>query len=205
MGAHRYAASHVNHDKPQGLVGLSDLLGIPLGHRLLIEGVEDAHSGKLRHAGIPCDGHQLVHHHGIHDIGGNPDGISDLLGQNAPQIGGVLPLHSLLQILQKSLRHGVGAAGNGLEHAAPPYHYVQGSQIKVFRLQQIRYDFLAEILLVHYGGISGNLLRGMPQGLLEQKVLILKNTDLGGGGTGIDNQAFNGHFIFLPLLFFYFY
>ena len=100
-------------------------------------------------------------------------------------------------LLQKLLRHGVGAAGDGLEHAAAAYYHVQALDIELLCLQKVSDDFLAEILLVYDIGELTDLLRGMPQRLLEQQCLVLEHADFRGGRTGIYDQTFYGHLIFL--------
>ena len=167
MGAYGHTASHMYHDQTQGLIGLADLFCVSLGYRLLVQCMEHAGTGQFRHAGIPGDGHQFIHHHRIHNIGRNTDGVTDLPGQNTAQIGRMLALHTRFQIRQQRIRHGVSAAGNGFQHSAPSHHHVQGLNIKLLLLQQVGDDLLAEVLLIHDGGILADLLRGMPQSLLK--------------------------------------
>ena len=113
MSANGNAAAHMYHDQIQGIVSHSLFLCVAFCDRLLVQCVEHAGAGKLRNTGISCDGHEFVNHHGIHDIGGDSDGIADFPGKDTAKIGSVLPLLTDLEILQKLVADCVGAAGNG--------------------------------------------------------------------------------------------
>ena len=114
MRADRYAAAHVYHDQSQRLIRLSDLLRISLRNRLLVQSVEDTAAGNLRHTGISCDGHQLVHNDRINNVSGNADGISELSCKDTAEVGRMLSLYTLLQIGKKLVRNRIGSSGNGL-------------------------------------------------------------------------------------------
>ena len=191
--AHRHAAAHVDDDQVQRIVGGAVLLGVAAGHRLLVQRVEDAAPRQLRHAGNAGHVGQLVHHHRVNDVAGLADGVADLPRQDAAQVGGMLALDALFQVGQQLVADGVGAAGDGLEQAAAADDDVQRVDVAVFLLQKVQDDLLAEILLVDDGGVLGDLLGGMAQRFLKQQRLVLEHADLGGGGTGIDDQAFDRH------------
>ena len=196
VGTDGNAAAHVDDDKVQILVALAVLLGKAAGHGLLVQGVEDGAAGQLRHAGNAGLGGQFVNHHGVHDVAGHTQGIADLPGQDAAQVGGVLALDAGLQVSQQGVADGVGAAGNGLEQTAAADDDVQALGVAVFLFQEVQDDLLAEVFLVNDAGVFGNLLGGMTQRFLEQQGLVLEHANLGGGGAGVNDQRFDGHDIF---------
>ena len=193
MGAHGDAAAHVNDDQVQLLIAKAVLLGVAASHRLLVQGVEDAAAGQFGHTGDTGNVSQLVHHHGVNDKGRNANLVPNLPGEDSAQIGGVLTLYAGFQIGKQSVGDGVGAAGDGLEQAAAADDHVEGLDVAVLLLEEVQDDVLAEVLLVDDGGVLGDLLGGMAKRLLEQKSLVLEHAHLGGGGTGIDNQALDRH------------
>ena len=71
VSAHGHATAHVADDEVQGLIGLADLLGVALGHGLLVQGVENAAAGDEGVAGVAGQRRQFIHHGGIHDVGGD--------------------------------------------------------------------------------------------------------------------------------------
>ena len=56
--------------------------------------MEHAGAGKLRNAGETRYRHQLIYDNRVHDVGGNTDGVRDLSGENAAEIGSVLSLYA---------------------------------------------------------------------------------------------------------------
>ena len=186
-------AAHVDDDEVQILVALAVLLGKAAGDGLLVQRVEDGAARQLRHSGNAGLIGQLVNNNGVNDVAGHAQGIADLAGQNTAQVGGMLALHTGLQVSQQGITDGVGAAGDGLEQAAAAHDDVQGLGVAVFLLQEVQNDLLAEVLLVDDAGVLGNLLGGVAQRFFKQQGLVLEHADLGGGGAGVDDQGFDGH------------
>ena len=114
MCADGTAAAHVNDDQTELFIGNARFLGISSCYSLLVERVEDASSGKLRAAGISGYGLQLVHHNGVNDEGRNADGIADLSGEDAAQVGSVLALIADFKVVKQLVAHLIGAARDGL-------------------------------------------------------------------------------------------
>lgn len=104
MSTHGHAAAHVADDEIQGLIGLADLLGVALGHGLLVQGVENAAAGDEGVAGVAGQRRQLIHHGGIHDVGGDVQRRADLTGQQAAQVAGMVAVGTLFQ----GVDHGIG-------------------------------------------------------------------------------------------------
>ena len=105
----------------------------------------------------------------------------------------MLPLNTGLQVSEQRIADGIGAARNGLEQTAAADNDIQRLGVAVLFLQEVKNDLLAEILLINNAGILGDLLGRVTQRFFKQQGLILKHTDLGGGGAGIDDQSFDGH------------
>lgn len=86
VSTHGHAAAHVADDEVQGLIGLADLLGVALGHGLLVQGVENAAAGDEGVAGVAGQRRQLIHHGGIHDVGGDVQRRTDLTASRPPRL-----------------------------------------------------------------------------------------------------------------------
>ena len=185
--ANGHAAAQMDDDQVQLVVLFAGLLGKAAGDCLLVQRVENRAAGQLGHTGQARLVGQFIDNDGVHDKAGYAQLVADLACQNAAQIGGVLTLHAGLQVCQQGIGHGVGAAGDGLQQAAASHDDVQGFGVAVLLCQKVKDDLLAEILLVNDGGVLGNFLGGVAQGFLKQQGFILKNADLGGGGTGVDD------------------
>ena len=186
-------AAHVDDDKVQILVTLAVLLGKAAGDGLLVQRVENGAARQLRHTGNAGLIGQLVNNDGVNNVAGHAQEIADFTGQNTAQVGGMLALHTGLQVSQQGIADGVGAAGDGLEQAAAAHDDVQGLGVAVFLLQEVQNDLLAEVLLVDDAGVLGDLLGGVAQRFFKQQGLVLEHADLGGGGAGVDDQGFDGH------------
>lgn len=184
---------YYDDDEVQILVALAVLLGKAAGDGLLVQRVEDGAARQLRHTGNAGLIGQLVNNDGVNDVAGHAQGIADLTGQNTAQVGGMLALHTGLQVSQQGIADGVGAAGDGLEQAAAAHDDVQGLGVAVFLLQEVQNDLLAEVLLVDDAGVLGDLLGRVAQRFFKQQGLVLEHADLGGGGAGVDDQGFDGH------------
>ena len=193
MGADRDTAAHVDDDEVQLVVALAVLLGKAAGNGLLVQRMENRAAGQLRHTGNARLIGQFIDDDGVNDVAGHAEGVADLAGKDAAQIGGMLPLNTGLQVSQQGIADGIGAARNGLEQAAAADNDIQRLGVAVLLLQEVENYLLAEILLINDAGILGDLLGGVAQRFFKQQGLILKHADLGGGGAGIDDQSFDGH------------
>ena len=173
-------------DEVQILILLALLLGEALGHGLLVQSVENADALEQGVAGIAGHVCHFIDDHRVDDVGGDAQLVADLAGDQAAQVGGVLPLHADGAVLDQT-----AAAGDGGE----------GAGVEALLAQRLHYQVAAPVLL---GGDSvelGDLLRTVAQGLVEEKLLILIDTDLGGGGAGIDYKNSVRHVCFPPMLF----
>ena len=162
MCAYRHTAAHMDYHQAQRLIWFPNLLRVSLRYGFLVQCVKNADTGKLRHAGIPGDGHQLIHNYRIYYVRRHTDGITDFLCQDTAQVGRMLSLNPFLEILQKFLRHSIGSSGNRLQHTAAPHDHIQALYIEFFGSQKVCDDILAEILLLYNIGKPADLLGGMP-------------------------------------------
>ena len=105
----------------------------------------------------------------------------------------MLPLHTGLQVSEQRIADGIGAARNGLEQTAAADNDIQRLGVAVLLLQEVENDLLAEVLLVDDAGVLGDLLGRVAQRFFKQQGLVLEHADLGGGGAGVDDQGFDGH------------
>ena len=153
MCAYGAAAAHMHHDQVQLFVGDTGFLGVSSGNSLLVQGMEDTSSGKLGASRISGNRLQLIYNNRVNDKGRNADGIADFPCQDAAQVGSVLSLIADFQIVKQIVAHLVGAARDGLKQSAAPYDEIQGMDVKILLLQEVRDNFLTEILLVDDGGV----------------------------------------------------
>ena len=184
-------------DQVQILVVLAVLLGEALGHGLLVQGVENADALEQGMAGIAGHVGQLVHHHGVDDVGGDAQRIADLAGDDAAQIGGMLALHADGAVVHQIVVDSVGAAADGTQQTAAAGNGRQGVDIEILLPQRLQHQLATPVLLGGDGVELGDILGAVTQGLVKQQSLVLIDTDLGGSGTGIDNKDLERHFLFL--------
>ena len=203
MSANADAAAHVAHQQVQILVLLAHFLGVALGNGLLVQSVEGGAAGDNGMTGIACHGRELIHHRRIHDKGGDAQLIADLAGNEAAQIAGVLTADAGSSVSHQLIGGGVRAAAQGSNQTTASGNGRQGSGIKIVLLQSLHHQILAPALLIGNRGELGNLFSAVTQRLGEQLHFILKHTDLGGGGAGVNDQNTIGHNVFLPKLNFF--
>ena len=195
------AAAHVADDEVQLLILLALLLGEALGHGLLVQSVENADALEQGVAGIAGHVCHFIDDHRVDDVGGDAQLVADLAGDQAAQIGGVLSLHADGAVLDHVVVDSVCTAANGAQQTAAAGDGGEGAGVEALLAQRLHYQVAAPVLL---GGDSvelGDLLRTVAQGLVEEKLLILIHTDLGGGGAGIDYKNSVRHVCFPPMLF----
>ena len=197
MGAYGHTAAHVADDEVQVLILLAHLLGVALGHGLLVQGVELADPLDQGMAGIAGNGLQLVHHGGVGNEGGDAQLVADLPGDEAAQIAGVLTLDACYAVGQQGIGGGVGAATNGLYQAAPGADGGELLHVEVVFGQGLLHQLLTPPLLVGNGGELCDLLGGMTQGFVKEQGVVFKHADLGRGGAGVDNKNVIRHSDFL--------
>ena len=116
-----------------------------------------------------------------------------------PRLEACCPLHAGLEVGQQRVGHRVGTAGDRLEQAAAADDDVERMDVAVVFFQRVQNDLLAEIFLVDDGGVFGDLLGRVAQRFVKLQRLVLKHADLGGGGTRVDDKAFD-HGVSLPSL-----
>ena len=150
--------------------------------------MEDADALEQGVAGVAGHIGQLIHHHGVHDVGGNTQLIADLAGDQAAQVGGVLALNTDGAVADQVVVDGVGAAADGTQQAAAAADRRQGAGVEALLAQRPHHQIAAPVLLGGDGVELGNVLRTVAQGLVKEQLLILIDTDLGGGGAGVDDE-----------------
>ena len=186
--AYGNAAAHVGHNQIQRIIGNAFFFCVAFCYSLLIQCVEDTDARKLRKSGIAGHRFQLVHNHRIYNIGRNSQRFGDFPGQQAAQVGSVLPLEADPQIVKQGFTGGVGAARNGFQQTAPAHDSRQLLDVKIFAFQKIQNQLFTEIHLLHNQVVGSQLLGGVAQRLFEQQRLILENADFCGCGARIDDQ-----------------
>ena len=191
------AAAHVDDDEVQVLVLLAVLLRIAACLCLLVQRMEDAGSLDELRSGIPCHICHLIGADGINDKGRNTDRVCDLTGQDAAKVRGVLSAVADREVVDEVIVHGIGAARDRTDQAAAADDDIKALHIDVLALKERENDVLSEILLGDDGIKLSDLLRGVAEGLVHDKGLILEDTDLRGGGSGVDNQTSDGHVVLL--------
>ena len=93
---------------------------------------------------------------------------------------------------------GVGAAGAGVQSAAPAHKGVAGGQVHPLLLAGGQDGVHPILQLVGHGGVFGQVGGLMGHIFLEDLLVAFKNGDLGGSGAGIDGQNTISHMRFLP-------
>ena len=201
MGADGNAAAHVADDEVQILILLALLLGEALGHGLLVQSVENADALEQGVAGIAGHVCHFIDDHRVDDVGGDAQLVADLAGDQAAQIGGVLPLHADGAVLDHVVIDSVCTAANGTQQAAAAGDGGQGAGVEALLAQRLHYQVAAPVLLGGDGVELGDVLCAVAQGLVKQQRLVLVYTDLGGGGAGVDHKNSERHDRFPPMLF----
>ena len=130
----------------------------------------------------------LIDDHGVHDVGGDAQLVADLAGDQAAQVGGVLTLNADGAVRDHVVVDGVGAAADGTQQTAAAADSGQGAGVDALLAQRAHDQIAAPVLLGGDGFELGNVLRTMAQGLVKEQLLILIDTDLGGGGAGVDDE-----------------
>ena len=193
MSAHGHTAAHVADDQVQILILFAHFLGVALGNGLLIQGVELAHAEDRGITGIARHIAHLIHNGGIGNERGDAQLVTDLLGDQAAQIAGVLTLYACDAVGQQGVGGGIGTAADGLDQTAASGNSIQLLGVEMVLGQRFQYQLLAPFLLSGNGVELGDFFGGVTQGLVKEQLLVLKHADLGGSGAGIDNQNLIRH------------
>ena len=193
MGGDGDAAVHMADDQVQILVALAQLFRVNGGNALLVQHMGLGTAVKPRNAGQTGIIPQLVYVGGVHGVHWLAVLAAQLVGQHDAQLcrvvaaalvgGGVLyqPLVDL---------HDSGSLRIGAAAPADEYIHVGGGH--AVGLQKGKQYLLAHGHLVVGGGVFQQL-RGIVEDALGVDVLLVfKVADLGGGGSGIDDQHFYG-------------
>ena len=130
----------------------------------------------------------LIHTNRVHKEGGNPSHVSQLPGQENPQIGGVLPIGRIQHIGNGLVRHRIGPGGNVPQQAAPAAHGVKVCHLVAGFLHRLQNELLSEGTLINHMGIGRQVRCMMNQVCLKNFVFFLKDRDLCGGGSGVEHQ-----------------
>ena len=168
----------------------ADGLGIAAGHGLLVQAVELALTDELGVAGVAGDGDQLVDDGGVDGVGGDAPHLGQLVAHERAEVAGVLAAGTLKAVLDHGVVDGIGAAGDGTQNAAAAGDCVEGLAVEAALLEAVQNDIGAELRLIGDVVIGRELINRVAQGLLEQLVLILEDSDLRGRGAGVDYQNF---------------
>ena len=190
MRADGVAAAHVADDDVDLVIAAADGLGIAAGHGLLVQAVELALTDELGVAGVAGDGDQLVDDGGVDGVGGDAPHLGQLVAHERAEVAGVLAAGTLKAVLDHGVVDGIGAAGDGTQNAAAAGDCVEGLAVEAALLEAVQNDIGAELRLIGDVVIGRELINRVAQGLLEQLVLILEDSDLRGRGAGVDYQNF---------------
>ena len=123
--------------------------------------------------------------------------LRELPGQHNAQLGGVLAAADRrFGIIVQLLVDDGDAAGLRARAAAAADEHVDFGGIHILLLQHIQDDLVAEgNLAVDMGKLQQDR-RVVEPAFAEDFLFVDKETDLGGCGTGIDNQPFIFHLVF---------
>ena len=102
----------------------------------------------------------------------------------------MLAAGTLKAVLDHGVVDGIGAAGDGTQNAAAAGDCVEGLAVEAALPEAVQNDIGAELRLIGDVVIGRELINRVAQGLLEQLVLILEDSDLRGRGAGVDYQNF---------------
>ena len=170
------------------LVAPAELAGGQAGRILVVQGVEDAAAPDVRDAAEPGPIVELVHDDGIDDEGGEAQRTGDLVGDQAAQVRGVLPLDALIEILEHPVVDPVNAARDGDEKPPPADDRRQAGRLETLLPESPEDEVLPEGLLVHDPGERRQLFGGMGDIGGQDLALVLIDGDLGRCRTRIDDQ-----------------
>ena len=152
-------------------------------------------------AGIAGHVGQLIHHHGVHDEGGDAQLVADLPGDDAAQVGGVLSLNAHGAVADQTVADGVGAAPDRSQQAAAAGDGGQGLHIEALILQGLHHQLAPPVLLGGDGVKLFEFLGAVAQSLVKEQVLVLIDADFGGRGARVDDQNSVRHGNFPPVIF----
>ena len=103
---------------------------------------------------------------------------------------------SLFHILHHPVIDRVGAGGNRPVQTAAAANRVKIRQLEAALLHRCQHGRLAVVRLINHPFELIQLLCGVIQPFLKKLLLLLKNGDLGGGGTGVNNQNLHKNLLF---------
>ena len=189
VGGHRDAAVDVRDDEVAVLVPAADLLGVELGHGLLVQAV------RVRKAVHPLDAREprvvveLVHGRGIEREGGLPELLRELPREHHPELGGVLrTVKALDGVVIDILVNVYDAARLGVRAAAAADERVDRMGIHALRLEHVEDHFAPEghlVVDVRKLQKHGRFVEELP---LEDRCLILEEADFRRSRAGVDGQ-----------------
>lgn len=186
----RYQQHQAMLNAVEKIKAAADGLGIAAGHGLLVQAVELALTDELGVAGVAGDGDQLVDDGGVDGVGGDAPHLGQLVAHERAEVAGVLAAGTLKAVLDHGVVDGIGTAGDGTQNAAAAGDCVEGLAVEAALLEAVQNDIGAELRLIGDVVIGRELINRVAQGLLEQLVLILEDSDLRGRGAGVDYQNF---------------
>ena len=179
----------MQHDETAGLQRLvQHLLRTAAGHGPAVEGVTQHDPGDLRQAGDAGLVHHLVHRHGIADKRRDLQGLGQLKRQHTAQVRGVGRVLHGIHIVHHGLIHQVCAGLAGGQLTAPGADAIQRRHVDTAIRQCLFDGGAAEIHLLHDPVEGRQLFTGIAERLVKELIRPLKQRDLGGGRTGIDDQ-----------------
>ena len=178
----------MNHDEVQFLILPAQPLCVHAAHRL---GVEDMAHAQPRHqgaAGNPGNRLHLVSGIAVIDVGRNMEPFGHIQCDNRSGGGGMLSDGPVSQHIDHLIVDHIGPRVNGRQGAAPGHNRGQAGQIIVNLGQKFLHRLLAEGGLVGGSGVPRHLRGRVGQALFIPLYAVLKNRNLGRGGTWIDDE-----------------
>ena len=189
MCADGVAAAKMGNDYVRVLIANAVFLAVAPCDRLLVEAMEYSVPLDPGKASDLCYLLTLIDDNGVSDEIGLAILLSELTSENAAKAGSVAESGGkMLKVIQELIVDGIGSAAHGLYDTAPADESINGCNVDIVFLEQIPDELHTHRSLIDDVRILTEFLGRMADGTLIDAVFAVENSDLGGGGAGVDHK-----------------
>ena len=116
------------------------------------------------------------------------DLLGDIVRQNSAQVAGMVPVAAAFQDITHVLVDAVDTCDDRHDQTAAGHHDVHVLKRNAFGGHEILDSLVAHVGLIHYGGIFGDILRGMFQFCVEHTDTVGKIAEFRGRRPRVDDK-----------------